>query len=103
MRQLLFTSNAYNSIYDIGIYIADTTGDPDKGDRIIEKIIEQCAKLARLDGTLGRSRAELGDNIRSFAFGSYMIYFRYHAKQLEIIAVLHGHRDADTYFNETPQ
>ncbi len=58
----------------------------------------QCHKLSQLPGTLGRARNELEPGIRSFAHRSYVIFFRYRSDRFEIVDILEGHRDIDTYF-----
>ena len=49
---------------------------------------------------MGRRRPELKDDMRSFAFRSYVIFFRYVDNVFEVLNVLEGHRDFDTHFNE---
>ena len=45
-------------------------------------------------------RPELGVDIRSSPNKGYVIFFRYRADMLEILAVLHGSRDIIRYFEE---
>ena len=47
---------------------------------------------------LGRARPELRPDIRSFAFGSYVIFFRYKGQVFEVVNVLEGHRDIEEHF-----
>jgi plasmid stabilization system protein ParE len=61
---------------------------------------QQCRKLASLPGTLGRGRAELRPDIRSFALKGYVIFFRYDGDVFEVVNVLEGHRDIVTYFQD---
>ncbi len=49
---------------------------------------------------MGRMRAELQGDMRSFAFRGYVIFFRYVDDVFEVLNVLEGHRDFDTHFNE---
>ena len=49
---------------------------------------------------MGRRRPELKDDMRSFAFRGYVIFFRYVDNVFEVLNVLEGHRDFDTHFNE---
>jgi plasmid stabilization system protein ParE len=53
-----------------------------------------------LPGTLGRARPELRPNIRSFAFRGYVIFFRYEGERLEVINVLEGHRDVESFYKD---
>ena len=54
-------------------------------------------------GTLGRDRSELLPGLRSLAHGSHVIFFRYHDDAVEIVTVLHGHRDIDAVFGEADE
>jgi toxin ParE1/3/4 len=52
---------------------------------------------------MGRPRPELRPDLRSHPFKSYVIFFRYLEDTLEIVNILEGHRDIDTFFgNELP-
>jgi toxin ParE1/3/4 len=64
------------------------------------RLREQCRKLAHLPGTLGRARPELRADIRSFPIRGYVVFFRYTNDTVEIINILEGHRDIETYFDE---
>lgn len=46
----------------------------------------------------GRSRDELVVGLRSFAEGSYIVFYRIVSGSVEIIRVLHGARDIESLF-----
>jgi plasmid stabilization system protein ParE len=50
---------------------------------------------------MGRARPELRPDIRSAAFRGYVIFFRCDAETFEVVNVLEGHRDIDSYFEDT--
>lgn len=50
---------------------------------------------------MGRPRPELRPDVRSVAFGSHVIFFRYVGDDFQVVNVLEGHRDIDGYFGET--
>lgn len=81
------------------LYIARQTGDVALGRAFVERIQARCRRLASLPGTVGRPRPELREDLRSTAFGNHVIFFRYVDDCLEIVNVLEGHRDIDTYFS----
>ena len=56
--------------------------------------------MASLPGTLGRARPELRPDIRSSIYKGYIIFFRYHEDALEVVNILEGHRDSETFFSE---
>ena len=49
---------------------------------------------------MGRAWPELRRGIRSLSFKNYVIFFRYKDGDLEIVNVLEGHRDIDSYFGD---
>jgi toxin ParE1/3/4 len=48
---------------------------------------------------MGRARPELWEDIRSSAYKSYVIFFRYDGDILEVVNVLEGHRDFEAFFS----
>jgi plasmid stabilization system protein ParE len=61
---------------------------------------EKCHKLAALDATHGRARPELRGDIRSFPYQGYLIFFRYRDERFEVVNILEGHRDIESFFEE---
>lgn len=100
MRQLRYASAANQDVADIARYIADAAGDRAPGDGFARQLKEQCAKLAALPGQLGRVRTDLGPDIRSFPFRGYVLVFRYTTESLDVLRILHGHRDVIAYFGD---
>ena len=47
---------------------------------------------------LGEVRSDLAENLRSFSFGNYVIFYRHMAGGIEIIRVVSGYRDLGTLF-----
>lgn len=64
---------------------------------MLDLIDEKCRLLADMPG-IGRSRAEFEPELRSFAVGSYVIFYRPLADGIEIARVVHGARDLDRIF-----
>jgi toxin ParE1/3/4 len=58
----------------------------------------KCRKLASLRAKLGIARPELHVDIRSFPFRGYVIFFRYRDELFEVVNILEGHRDFDSFF-----
>ena len=48
---------------------------------------------------MGRSRPELGEDLRSFVDGNYLIFLRYVGDTLEVVNVIEGHRDLPAMFS----
>jgi toxin ParE1/3/4 len=99
--KLVYLNSARRDILSILDYTTCETGSLMIAQKLTNAIRDKCKKLASLSGTLGRARPELLPEIRSFPFKSYVIFFRYCANTLEIVNVMHGHRDIEHYYNDT--
>lgn len=65
----------------------------------IEELRGQCQRIARNpDGY--RRRPELGSDMRSCAYGNYVIFFATSDNEVSVIRVLHGARDISTLFGD---
>jgi toxin ParE1/3/4 len=100
MRKLRLTSTAIDDLSDIAEYIAENSANRATGRTFAGQLRAQCRKLASLPGTLGRPRPELHPSLRSFAFRDYAIFFRYREDIFEVVNILEGHRDIDSYFKD---
>lgn len=99
MRRLIYGTAARDDLVQILAYITREARDLKVGAAFVAKLRAQCVKLSQLDGTLGTARPELRADIRSTPCQGYVIFFRYRDNDvLEIINVLHGSRDVDSYF-----
>lgn len=102
MRQLVYLASAQHDLTDILQYLTRESGSLAVGRAFVDRIRQQCAKLASLPGTLGQARPELRPDIRSTPFRGYVIFFRYEGDDFEVVNVLKGHRDVDVYFEAAP-
>ena len=100
MRRLILLDTALADFADILDYITRESGSRVIGRRFVDRLRQQCKRLASLPGTLGRARPELRPDMRSFTFKSYVIFFRYHGDNFEVVNVLEGHRDIVAYFRD---
>jgi toxin ParE1/3/4 len=80
---------------EIWFYIAQD--DPDAADRFIRALVARFPRLASMP-EMGRRREELAPQVRSLAFGSYVIFYRLMENGVEIARVLHGARDLPPLF-----
>ncbi|GGB53329.1 type II toxin-antitoxin system RelE/ParE family toxin [Blastomonas aquatica] len=64
-----------------------------------KRLLDKCAKLARLSATLGTQRSELATGLRSTSVGNYLIFFRYDESRVTVVAVLHASRDMTAHFD----
>jgi toxin ParE1/3/4 len=99
VRRLVYLVAAERDLRSIARYIARESGNRTIARNFTARLRQQCEKLASLPGTLGRARPELRQDIRSFAFGNYLIFFRYADDTFEVVNVLEGHRDIGAFFS----
>ncbi|MEY4210532.1 MAG: hypothetical protein RLZ92_912 [Pseudomonadota bacterium] len=88
--QLLISPLAAQDIENIGDFIVQDS--PTRALRFMAELQKQCQKICiNPDGY--RKRIEIAPEIRSCAYGSYVIFFESNQNSVEIIRVLHGARD----------
>jgi len=90
MPKVLSTPRARLDIVELGLRIAQDS--PRAAEKMLTAIDRKCKLLSRLP-KLGRKREELASGLRSFAVGSYVVFYRAMRGGVEIIRVLHGARD----------
>ena len=90
------TDDSYEDLVTIWQYIAND--NVDAADQFIERIELTLATLSDTP-SMGRSRRELEDAMRSFPIGNYMIYYRPLEEGIEIVRVLSAKRDIRNQFD----
>ena len=98
-RRLRYLGSAQNDIRGIVRYIATQAGNRDAGSDFGTKLRERCKRIAQLPAILGITRPDISSDLRSTPFQAYVIYFRYHDGDVEIVSVLHASRDAEAHFH----
>jgi plasmid stabilization system protein ParE len=99
LRRLRILDTARRDIAQIYAYVERQSASASIAERFVRQINEQCRRLARLPGTLGRMRPELRPDLRSAPFRGYIIFFRYLADDiLEVVHIIERHRDIDGIF-----
>jgi toxin ParE1/3/4 len=96
MPVILRTSLANLDLIEIAFHIAEQ--NPIAADAWLDSIGEKCQLLARTP-ELGRKRADLAPDLRSFAVGNYVIFYRPVPEGIQVIRVLHGARDIPPLFD----
>lgn len=91
----LFLPAAIADLEEIGDYIA--RDNPRRAASFVAELRSQCVKLTRSPEGY-RLRPELGDGIRSCAYGNYAIFFTIQANDLLIVRILHGAMDIEARF-----
>ena len=98
MARLRYLDSAQDDLIHIFKYIARESGSIPTAERFVKALRQRCRYLASLPGEIGRTRSELGPNLRSSVYRGYIIYFRYQTGTLEVGNILEGHRDAEKHF-----
>lgn len=98
MGEVRRADEAEADLTDIWTHIA--SDNPPAADRVIIALLEAEERLARFP-ELGRFRSDLNLDIRSWAVGSYVLFYRPMEDGILTIRILHGARDLGEVFPET--
>ncbi len=98
MTQARFTPQAQRDLVGIARYIAKTSGNRTIASDFTSGLRDKCHNLAQRSATLGRPRDELLAGLRSLPFKGYVIFFWYLQDGVDIVTIIHGHRDIDAIF-----
>lgn len=99
-RLLRYNTTALEDLAHCATYAGKASGSRKVARAFVAALREQCEKLARLPGLLGRPRPELQPDLRSFAFKGYVIFFRYLGDTVEIVRILERRRDISMQFGD---
>ena len=95
--QLEFLPQAEDDLEVIGDFIAQDS--PRRAISFIRELRAQCVKITRSPQAYHR-RSELQENLRSCAYGSYVIFFVENGAVVHIVRILHGAMDIEAQFIE---
>ena len=97
MPKISKLARAKTDLAEIWDYIADDSEA--QADAFIDRIDRKLVLLAE-NPTIGRMRDELAENMRSFPFDRYVIFYIATSNGIQIVRVLHGARDLATIFRD---
>jgi toxin ParE1/3/4 len=95
-----FSLSASHDLESIGDFIAQDS--PHRAKNFVRKLRDQCNNIAKTPLAF-RLRTELGANIRSSAYGNYVIVFCADENVLRILRILHGSMDIEARFSVDQQ
>lgn len=95
MSSYRYSSDANTDIEEIALYIYDL--NPVAANHFLDALEQTCELLADHPG-IGRLRPELGDNLRSFPVGNYLIFYVPSLKGIDVVRVIYGGRDLPGVF-----
>ena len=93
MRLVRWQPSAKLDARDIWRWIA--ADSPRAADRLLARFDEVFAMLVHSPGA-GRARRELAHGLRSFPISEYVAFYLERNDGVEIVRILHGHRDIDS-------
>lgn len=99
MKRLRVSSLAERDLDRIWHYAATNSGSIEIADSLIDSITDIFRLLARTPQA-GTKRDELGDGIRGFPAGRYIVYYQERGKHLEISRVIHGMREQKRAYSD---
>ncbi|MDP1633606.1 MAG: type II toxin-antitoxin system RelE/ParE family toxin [Gallionellaceae bacterium] len=95
-----FSLGALHDLESIGDFIAQDS--PHRAKSYVKKLRGQCNNIAQTPLAF-RLRTELGANIRSSAYGNYVIFYCADENVLRIVRILHGSMDIEAQFQGEQQ
>jgi antitoxin ParD1/3/4/toxin ParE1/3/4 len=97
MKNHILTPEAETNLLDIIDFIA--TDNPDAAERVLLEF-EQTFELLGSTPGAGHFREDLlNKRHRFFSLYSYLIVYRWEQSPIQVIALVHGARDLEAYFN----
>jgi toxin ParE1/3/4 len=95
MKHIRFSEEANRDIEDISAYIFGL--NPTAAYRFLDALDETCELLAEHPG-LGRVRADLGEGLRSFPVGNYLVFYTAASDGIVVFRLIYGGRDLPKVF-----
>ncbi len=95
MATAVFRKSAEDDLRNIYLFIADY--NPQRARSFVIEITEACNEYAGFSGA-GVDKSELMENLRSFAFHKYVIFYMPVENGIEVLRILHGSRDIKAHF-----
>jgi toxin ParE1/3/4 len=99
-RPIVWSADALTDLAEIWTYYAEAAGQW-TADKIARDINEKCRFIEAYPFG-GRARDEVRRGLRSIAETPYVVFYRVAEESTEIVRVLHGRRDIDEIFADSP-
>jgi toxin ParE1/3/4 len=96
MGRLLRTSRANRDFVEIWSYIAKD--NPSAAENLLDSIERTCNRLAQFPD-MGQSCKCLGQSVRCFTVGNYVVFYRAIKDGIEVLRVVSGSRDIRAIFD----
>ena len=86
---------------EIAEYIGQRNRSPDAARRFLDNL-HQKLQLYATQPEMGQLRPDLGERVRLFSFGNYVVVYRPIEDGIDVLRVLEGHRDYPALFRARP-
>ncbi|MCI5077610.1 type II toxin-antitoxin system RelE/ParE family toxin [Oricola sp.] len=96
MSGYVLSLDAEEDLQDIYLYSEETWG-PEQAARYLQELFETFGHIGR-NPHMGRSRPELGSDLRSLPHVAHVIFYMEWRGEVAILRVLHGSRDTGGLF-----
>lgn len=90
-----YTAAAEHDLLSIHAHIA--LHSPAAATRLLRRVDDSCRMLAQQPG-LGARRDYIREGMRLWTVGVYLVLYRTYGEGIEIVRVVHGHRDLGRIF-----
>jgi toxin ParE1/3/4 len=95
-RRIDISPAARHDLADVWSFVSQD--NEDAATHLIQSFYRQCVVLSDMPN-LGRARdRDLGEGLRSYPIGNYVIFYRFDNKRLEMVRVAHSARDIGEVF-----
>ena len=95
MNSYRYSSDANADVEEITLYIFEL--NPVAAHHFLNALEETCELLAG-HPLLGRPRPELGEGLRSFPIGNFLIFYTPSAQGIDVARIIYGGRDLPKVF-----
>ncbi len=92
MTRVQFTERARDDVREIGRYVAHQSQSLDVALRLLDSLGSRCEFYAE-NSELGERCPTLGEGVRRFVVGNYVVFYVPLYKGIQVLRVLHGSRD----------
>ena len=96
MKKVVFSLESIEDLENIWFYIAQDS--PIRADGFIDKLRDICKENFSIFPKIGSPRDYLTEGLLAFPYRNYMIYYRYHSEQVEVVRILHDSLDMERIF-----
>jgi len=88
-------------LVEIAEYIGQRSGSPDAARRFLDNLHQKLDVYAT-QPEMGQLHPDLGEGVRLFSFGNYVIVYRPIEDGIDVLRVFEGHRDYPSLFRPKP-